>query len=315
MADFRALKRRIKSVKNISQVTNALEMVSAVKMKKAQEALIASTEYYSGLINTFMGLINESNQPLSEILEDIKLKKSKSESSEIYILLISPSKGFVGSMITNLYKTVTKLITNIEEKNDSFLLNNNEVENDVLANKSNKEGDKYNFSLISVEKKASGYRKIKEIDEVAIFQSSGIPLKYDEIIPITDEIIERYINGTLDKCYVVYTKFISSLKFVPAIKAVLPFSMEPRKIGNYITTSESPEILLRGTIDQLIEANIYIAMLNALASEFTSRMVVMKNATDNAKDLSKKLALIYNRQRQSAITSQIAELTSSIEQQ
>jgi len=291
MASLRDIKRRITSVKNTSQITKAMQMVSASKMQKAQDRALKAVPYAIGIYQ----IVNKLKGGMSDYTS-VYLKKPK-KVKNIGIVVIGMSRGFVGNQITMLIAKTYNLSKELKSKYKHA-----------------------NIIGISIHK--TGQK---------ILASAGIKSKYhfaDFIeLPTTTELThiftlleDKFADGEFDEVHLVYTHFKNTLIQVSTSKKILPLDI--KEISKEADSAKSnidsddfvyePDIhtVLSKLLVKYFHTQIYTAILESIASEHSARMVAMKNATDNAYELEKKLTLKYNRGRQTAITNQIIEVIS-----
>ncbi len=285
MASIRILKRRIKTSKNIAKITRAMEMVAASKMKRAQEAALASRLYSEELGKVLDRLAYRINR------EDHPLLSEGNPQGQTGILLLSTDKGLCGGLNTNLFIKLRTLKAEQERK--------------------------HNLKVISVGKKAKDY-VAKSGDELwASFVELGDFPTSIEIRPITKLVVDAFINQELSEFWVVYPAFVSTLVQEARAAKLLPMGSldvipeaEEESHGDYLFEPEA-KIILDEILPYYIENRIYQLLLEAKASEQSARMVSMKNARENADELSDDLTLTYNRMRQARITNELLDAIGS----
>lgn len=276
MAQIREIKRRIKSIENTSKVTHAMELVSAAKMRKAQEKTISSRPYTQTLHQLIVELRPEARKDLHSLL------KGNSSPNQL-VILITSDRGFVGGLNLNLVKEAIKMAS---DKNIKFI---------VIGKK----------GLNSITKMGT--------DVIAGFQSEEKPF-IDLARTITKMAIDAYSQEEVSSVYLIYSKFESTIKQVPTVQKLLPITLEGAE-GD-IEAKKVPDMLFEPSADQIIEellphhvlTHIYQALLESKASEHSARMVAMKNATDAASDLVDDLTLTYNQARQETITKELLDI-------
>ncbi|MEK9130348.1 MAG: FoF1 ATP synthase subunit gamma [Patescibacteria group bacterium] len=307
------IQNRIKGVKNTKQITKAMEMVAASKMRKAIERVLTTRPYANlawEMLNNLSGRVHPELHPL---LKERKIKK-------ICVVLITSDRGLCGAMNTQVIQKAIKII---EEENAKIL----EQENEEMfgEKKSLLDKQKLEIEFITVGKKGQDFIK-KYFKISAGFTGLESVSSLTEIIPIVKIIIEDYQKEIYDKIILVYTDFVSILEQKPKMKQLLPLqcknfqeasdkkkSLEQIEI-NTIPQFEykfepSPDEILQELLPKLLEIQLYQSMLESNASEHCSRMVTMKNATDAAKDLIDNLSMIFNQARQASITQEIIEIS------
>ncbi|MGJ8655651.1 MAG: ATP synthase F1 subunit gamma [Akkermansiaceae bacterium] len=295
MANLRDIRRRIKSVKNTAQITRAMQLVAAAKMKKAQDQALAGREYADQLNLVLVNLkenVDEESHPLLE----------KREGDKTLTLVISTDKGLCGGLNANLLKLVRR------EQN----------ENTTYATV----GKKLRLQL----------EKTGEPIKADFIVAD--PVAFSEARPIAKFLTEQFLEGNYDKIKVCFTNFVSTLTQTPHCSQLLPIEADKlaekrdyEGVGKGDDVKEtnhdsamsmdyefepSPEVVLDTLLPQYLNFQIYQMILEARASEHSARMVSMKAATDNAKNMIDDLTLDYNKLRQAAITAELLEITTAM---
>jgi F-type H+-transporting ATPase subunit gamma len=284
MPSTRDIRRRIKSVKNTAQITKAMQMVAASKMRKAQQAALAGRPY-AKLMNEVLGEVAGSNGDFNDPLME------KREVKKRCLIVVSTDKGLCGGLNGNLMREAAKLDRNITV-------------------------------FVAAGRKASQFLARTKRELVAEFTYKDAPL-FSEARAISKFARDLFLKGAVDQVDILYTSFISTLNQKPEIIPFLPVT-EVKGVG---ATVHHEEKLAKGTTEFLFEPGahqvlgallphylnfrVYQVLLEAKASEHSSRMVAMKNATDNAKQILKDLTLEYNKLRQANITKELLEITSA----
>lgn len=277
MPGTQELTRRIKSVKSTRKITRAMQLVSAAKMRKAQEATKASRAYTqasSELMNS-LGTFKAGFHPL--LANYAKAKK-------VGVLLISSNRGLVGSFNSNLTNQLKKYLE---------LNNQNETELVVMGKK------------IAEGSKRTGKKIIAEFTKI----DTTIPP--EDIYPLAKLITQQYQTGQFKEIVIIYNHFVSTLIQEPRITRLLPFSLDggQNKDSSPSDYEPDPHTVLNHLIPRIIESQLYQAVLESDASEHSARMVMMKNATEAAGDLVDDLTLTFNKLRQNKITTELSEIT------
>lgn len=290
MPGTRELKRRIKSVGSTKKITRAMQMVSAAKMRKAQVAVLASRSYSDLAWQIVKNLSSKVDPKYHRLLANGNGHGKKKTG----IILISSNRGFIGGFNANLTAAVKK-----------FIAQDGGAEEEVLAD------------IIAVGKK--GREAMVKVGNTvfAEFEKVERTIRLQEIFPISKLIADEYINGNYGKIVIAYTHFVSTISQKPVIKQLLPLQPsehedlpEHFRKGNYKYLFEpDPERVLDYLLPRILESQIYQAVLESDAAEHSSRMIMMKNATDSATDLISDLTLTYNQLRQANITKELAEIT------
>lgn len=272
MAQIREIRRRIKSVKNTSKVTHAMELISAVKMRKGQDAAVASRPYSTTLSNM-----------LSEVSNKVKTKHvllKKNTSDNHMIILVTTDRGLVGGLNLNLFKELMKLNGN--------------------------GGTNY----IVVGKKGVTHTVVMENNVTAsfIFDEHA---PYDLARILTKMIIEAYSKTQVGSVSIVFSEFLSTVKQMPKTITLLPILVDEQitKLDDEdkILFEPNAQEILDQLLPHYVLTQVYQVLLEAKASEHSARMVAMKNATDAAHDLADDLTLTYNQARQEAVTAELLD--------
>ena len=282
MATAREIRRRIRSVRNIGQVTRAMEAVSASKMRRAQERALASRPYADRAweILTYLASQPAAGKVLHPLLEKRPIKNTG-------LLLITPDRGLCGGLPTAIIRQAV-----------SFL--------DRQPNP---------VRIIAVGRKGSDFMVRYGGDLYADF--SGVPDQppLTEITPIAHLAIEDFLNGTFDQVCTIYAQFINTMVQRPVTRQLLP--IQPATVEGVgpisYTVEPDPETVLGEVLEGFTVLQIYQAILDAQASEHSARMVAMRAATENAESLVQDLTLTYNRVRQEAITTELLDIAGGAE--
>jgi F-type H+-transporting ATPase subunit gamma len=273
------LRRRIKSVKNTSQITKAMQMVAAAKMRKAQNAAIAGRPYQDMLwrvLAAIKGRVEPANHPLLAIRE---IKRE-------LILIFSTDKGLCGALNANLFKELL-------------------------------ESDAEKAEFVVMGKKAAQYLVRTRRNLVADYPLKD-PVRFADVRPIAKFASDKFISGEVDEVRVLYPRFVNTLTQQPVLRDLLPIPAEDLNVKGE-SGGESGEFIFEPDVHDVLDSILphYLAFqlfqmaLDARASEHSARMVAMKNATDNAKQLIKDLTLEYNKVRQENITTELLEITTA----
>ncbi len=300
------LKRRMKSVQNIGQITKAMELVEATKMRRSQELALHSRPYaYAAL--ELLGILSDiKDVPVPPILRERPVVRTA-------FLLMTSDRGLAGSFNSSVIR-----------KFEQF----------VKANGIDP-ADASKYCFIAVGQKAKTYLERRKMNVAASFIRTGDLAKFSEAEPIADALIKGYLSHEFDKVVAFFTTFVTALRQDAVQRDILPVTYEtirqsieetiPRagRYADYARSESfldgrereyliepSPREVLEELAPALLRTRVYHAILEANASEHSARRVAMKNASDNAADLSDSLTMIYNKSRQAAITNQIIEVTS-----
>lgn len=285
MASTIVLKQRIKSVKGTRQITKAMQLVSASKLRRAQEHAAASRAY-AELANELLARLSGINE-----VERQPLFEKRPVKSRLYIVVTSNS-GLAGAYNANVLKQLTQ---GLRDDRDA----------------------KVKSHVIAIGNKGAQFtRRLNEAELVAVYPALGDHPTANDVRPVLNTTLDLYKDATVDEVRLLYTKFKSTVVQVPTSLQLLP-AEAPEKDDAKLTTVSNFEPDVETVIDQvttrLIEAQIWQSVLESIASEHAMRMVAMKNATDNAKDLIDDYTLELNTARQSAITQELAEISGGAE--
>lgn len=287
MAKTQAIRRRIRSVKNIHQITKTMEMVSASKLHRAQEAALRSRMYaYTA---------REALSRLRKILPgDIHPLFEKREVKNELVIVFTSDRGLAGALNGNIFR---RFVNHLSESN-------------------------MKTKLIMIGQKGGQFvSKIKEkVDVIGVYINWPSEPTTVDIRPIATTAMQLFKNGEVDRVSVLFTDYVSTVRQTATLRTILPIDpnmLESSKIQlaiNEDTAFEpSPEEVLKFILPRLIEMQIYQANLESIASEQAMRMMAMKNASDNANEIMDDLSLTYNGVRQAAITQELSEITSGAE--
>jgi F-type H+-transporting ATPase subunit gamma len=280
----REIRRRIRSVKNISQVTKAMEAVSAAKMRKAQSQVVATRPYAQQAREVLAYVAKLTGAFRSEI----PLLKSRPV-KRIGIVLVTADRGLAGGFNSNVIRFAAHFMR--EKRNQGI-----EVE------------------VITVGKKGRDW--LLRYDPAIRAEFTAMPDSPSalDIAPIARVVIDDFVQGHFDEVYLVYTDFVNTIRQVPISHRILP--IEPASdTGNMAAEyifEPSPEAVLSRILNGLTEVQILQALYESIASEHSARMVAMRNATDAAGELIASLTLTYNKARQEGITNELMDIIGGV---
>lgn len=286
MGSLRDTRRRIKSVKNTAQITKAMQMVAASKMRKAQQSALNGRPFAELLNRVLVSVRDRVDASIHPLLEQREVK------SELVILL-STDKGLCGGLNTNLFREAARY-------------------------------DVAKTEFISIGRKGTQFLARTKRKLIADFPLKDHP-NFLETKAASKLAIEKFLAGEVDKVTVLFPRFINTLTQTPTVIPLLPITsledidmsgakaqFEPMKAGEAIITFEpDAETVLDSILPYYLHFELHQFLLGARASEQSARMVAMKAATDNAKQLVKDLTLDYNKIRQAGITSELLEITTA----
>ncbi len=287
MANTQDIRRRIKSIRNTAQITKAMQMVAASKMRKAQQHALAGRPY-SELLNRVLVSLKSRTDPLLHPL--LQVRPTKKE----LVLIISTDKGLAGALNTNLLREAAAF-------------------------------DAEKTIFVTAGRKARQFIGRSKRQLLADFELKDSPTIL-ETKPISKFCIEKFLSGEVDKVTVLYTHFVNTINQKPVAQTLLPISqfafesLKGRSPGDVGSSSDpmlayifepSPEAVLDFMLPYYVQYQVFQMVLDARASEHSSRMVAMKNATDNANQFIKDLTLEYNKMRQASITTELLEIATA----
>ena len=282
MAGAKEITSKIRSVENTKKVTSALEMVSASKIKKSQDMMNA-TRPYARMMRRVIGHLSHANPEYRH-----PFTVQHSDEGKVGYIVVSTDRGLCGGLNTNLFKL-------------------------LLADVQKWRAEDRDVVLVTFGKKARQFFRNIRIDVAASAVELGEKPQIEDLIGSVKVMTDAYREQQVDRVYLVYNDFINTMSQKPTIEQLLPLpegdDEEVRDIWDYIYEPDA-ETLLDTVLVRYIEALIYQAVLENLASEHAARMIAMKNATDNAGELIDELKLAYNKARQAAITQEISEIVS-----
>ena len=308
MASLRDIRQRIKVVKNIRQITQAMKMVAAAKLRRVQERVERGKPYsqtMADLVGTLAPHVRDFNHPLLD----------ERPVGAIGVVVIAADKGLAGSYNSNLLRLAHSFI-------DKQARAMNEAGDDVRA------GREQTIQLITVGRKATDYFTKRGYNVVGKFGSIGVETPYDQVRAASNAITSLFLTGAVDEVYIVYTEFINTISQRPQSVKFLPIEPPQSVDGgqesvvssdNRTPDTESrkefifepnAEKLLGVLLPRFVETRVYQLLMEAVASEFGARMTAMTNATKNAGEQIDALTLVANRTRQAAITTELSEIVS-----
>jgi F-type H+-transporting ATPase subunit gamma len=279
MAGGREIKTKIKSVQNTRKVTRALEMVSASKIRKAQEQMRASRPY----VNAMRTIIGHLAKAQSDYQHPFLAERAP---KRIGYLVISTDRGLCGGLNSNQFKA-------------------------LLADMKRWQDQGCEIDVVSVGNKASAFLKRLKVNLLAAQPGLGDKPMFSKLIGTVKVMLDAYSEGKIDRLFVSYNDFVNTMTQQAKVDQLLPLPASDRlstkHAWDYLYEPD-PQTVLDHTLTRYVESLAFQAVLENLASEHASRMVAMKAASDNAGNLIQSLTLVYNKARQAAITQEISEI-------
>ncbi len=298
MASGREIKTKIKSTQNMRKVTRALQMVSASKIRKAQDLMKASRPYARQMRKVIAHVAQASTDFKHPFLIE------RRDLKRVAYIVVSTDRGLCGGLNSNLFRRLLPLVAQWREQ---------KVEVDVVA----------------IGQKAQAFlRHIKGVNLVGSVTGLGEHPKLEKLIGVIKVVLDAYTAAGVDRVFLAYNDFVNTMVQTPTVDALLPLplvaaeleahqangesayagiTLEQTHDWDYIYEPDAPTVL-EHVLGRYIESVVYQAVLENLASEHAARMVAMKSASDNANKVIDTLTLVYNKTRQAAITQEISEI-------
>jgi len=282
---LRQIRRRIRSIQSTAKITRAMELVAASKMRRAQLNALAGRPYaekmrfvLADLAETLPLIDAEVRHPLLRQAEEVRA---------VGLILITPDRGLCGG-----------LPSTINRRTAQFLVDQAKT-----------------ARTVAVGRKGRDFMRRTGQDVVAEFTAIGDNPTYAELRPIAQIAMQEFIDGAVDEVHLVYMQFVNTVVQRPEVFKLLPVEppTEAETLAIDYIYEPDRETVLAELLPRYIEQQVYAAMLEAIASEQSARMVAMRNATDNANDLMRDLTLVYNKARQESITSELLDITGGVE--
>lgn len=297
MATAREIRRRIRSVKNVAQITRALQLVASSKLRRSQERVLAARPYSDQLQRVLTRLskaIGEIDDVEGDDEQDVDLRLLQTRSSvkKIGIVLVTPDRGLAGALTSN---TTRRALQFYMEQRTTLGL------------------DPRSVQYVAVGRRGRDFLVRGRLPLLAEFTNLGDIPDIGTIRAIARVVSDAYLNGEVDRWYLIYPKFVSSIVQTPATIQLLPVEAPTAAVEenngdiDYIF-EPNPQTIFAELLPRYLETLIYQPVLESVASFYAAQFVAMKNATDNATDLVSDLNLTYNKARQSSITTQILEV-------
>ncbi len=283
MANLKDIRDRIKSVKSIEQVTNAMKMVAAAKMRRAQENMEKARPYSSRLAEMLESLIPEIDRSLMPELNVRPVERTM-------FMVITADRGMAGAFNHNVLREAHQAI-------------------DAVGNE--------NADIYCIGKKACGYFKNRNYPIALEVKEFWNALSYEHAMKFGAEIVSRFVMGKVDQVQVIYNRFVNVARQEIRNETFLPMSYDAEKKDSSYRPERlfepSKEAVVKSIIPRYLNTQIWQFLLESYASEQAARMVAMENATSNAQDMIKDLTLQFNKARQTAITTEMLEIVSGAE--
>jgi F-type H+-transporting ATPase subunit gamma len=285
MANLKEIKKRIGSVKNTQQITKAMKMVSAAKLRRAQEAVVAARPYSDKMKEVLASIAARNIETSHPLLE-------QREKNNALILLITADRGLCGGFNSNITKAAVKFV---QQKTDDYA----------------------EYTLRIVGKKGKDLlKRRKDVNIDKVYENITGSVTYATAALLGQEIVEDYEAEKYDAVYIIYNQFHSAINQEVTVNQLLPIVPEEAEEEHYVTDfiyEPDSKKVLHSILPKYIEVQVFGALLESVASEHGARMSSMDSATKNASEMINKLTLQYNRARQAAITKELMEIVSGAE--
>lgn len=288
MANLKEVRNRIASVQSTQQITKAMKMVSAAKLKRATNAIIQLRPYASKLKEILGNLSASLEGSSSPFIQE-------REPDKVLIVAVSSNRGLAGAFNMNVIKTT----------------------NNLIAEKYSEQYKKGNISIVAIGKKTQDFYEKRNYKVIGNNNDIYATLTFENITKITDVIMAGFVKGDFDRVDVVYNRFKNAAVQILTTEQLLPLP-KPEKAAEVSSRASHADYILEPSQEQIVEQlipksiriQLYKAVLDSHASEHGARMTSMDKATENAGDLLKALKLSYNQARQAAITTELTEIVS-----
>jgi len=282
---LRDIRKRIRSVKNTRQITKAMKMVSAAKLRRAQDAAIAARPYgqtLDAMMGQLVGAAGEVTHPLLTRHPGVELEKGNVE-----LVVLTSDRGLAGGFNGNITRRVLKFVAENRDKK---------------------------VVCTTLGRKANDFLRGKGVTVRRNVEGVWHRINYATAQELAAELSKRFLDGEVDEVHLMYNEFVSAVSQVPTTAQLLPVAATGNETaGADYTYEPSPEGVLEQLVPKAVAVKIYRAMLESFAAEHAARMSAMENATRNAGDMIGKLTLFYNRSRQALITKELMEIVSGAE--
>jgi F-type H+-transporting ATPase subunit gamma len=287
MPSLRDIKRKITSVKKTQQITKAMKMVAAAKLRRAQDRVIAARPYSRKMLAVIANLAGRVERAQHPLL-------AKREPRQVKLLVLTSDRGLCGAYNTNIVRKAVEAVRQFKAEGK-----------DVKVNVVGRKGRDF-------------FRKRSAYTLGKVWSDLGM-IDYDKAADVGKNIVDRFTAGDTDEVYLLYNEFKSVMQQKVTLEKLLP--VEPHEEADPFMAAvdylyePTPEAILGSLLPKHVEVQVYRAMLESQASEMGARMTAMDSATRNARDMIERLTLKYNKQRQAAITKEISEIVGGAEAQ
>ena len=292
MANLKEIKRKISSVKGTQKTTRAMKLVSSAKLKRAEEVAKRSKVYAAKLTELLNEIAQKMQQNNAEGIDNVFFKENKNPKN-VDVVYITADKGLCGAFNFQTIKQVNAVLAELKESG-------------------------VNVRLSGIGKKGIGYYNYNKVEMINTIDDLSSAPSYDRAKKFINELVEEYIEGKTDKIILIYNGYVNMITQEVNQQQLLPVDASALDL-NAVSLSEmeiepdDDDTLMDALVKKYLEYSMYYALLNSLAAEHSARMQAMDAATNNAKDMVKKLSVKYNKARQEAITTELIEIISGME--
>ncbi len=291
MPSLKEIRGRIGSIRNIAQITRAMELVAASRMKRAQDAILAARPYSDELHDALSRVSGAVGEEVDPLLARRPVRK-------VGLIVMTTDRGLAGALDANTVRTSLRF---------------------VAERASGRGGETAEVTAITVGRKGREALRRAGVPIAAHFPRLGDRPTFADVTPIARLVVDDFLAGTFDEIAVAYPAFVSTLTQRPTTSVILPVQPpEGLSEGEAARTDEylfepSPEAVMSRLLPHYVAIDLYRAVLEANASEQSARMIAMRSATDNAHELIDDLTLVFNKTRQATITREMIEIASGAE--
>ncbi|WP_069658911.1 ATP synthase F1 subunit gamma [Arcticibacter eurypsychrophilus] len=288
MANLKEVRNRIVSISSTQQITKAMKMVSAAKLKRATNAIVQLRPYANKLKDILTNLsasLEDSTSPFIQEREPVR----------VLVVVVSSNRGLAGAFNANVIKAA----------------------NSLIAGKYASQNQNQNISILAIGKKGKDFYERRKYKTIGNHNELFSDLSFENVSTVTQTIMDGFVNGDYDRVEVIYNQFKNAGMQILVTEQLLPLPRPVAKAGDAAAESRvdyilepSQEEIVNSLIPKSIKTQLYKAVLDSWASEHGARMTAMDKATENAGDLIKALKLSYNQARQAAITTELTEIVS-----
>lgn len=296
MASIKDLKKRIGSVKNTQQTTKAMKMVSAAKLRRAQDAIINNRPYAKAVGSLIAQMLNQPEANFRSPLLDRENVEVLDGSKKVLVLVVTSDRGLCAGFNSNLIRATQRWVRENQSKYASI-------------------------TLAYLGKRGYDFFKTKNYEQGAYFSEAGGKVTFQKAKEVSQRIVQSYLDGQFDEVKVVFNEFKNAASQVITFEDFLPLRPKAQSTATaedssgMVLIKPTPNEVLRSLLDKHFNIQVFRMMLDSQAGEHGARMSAMENATKNAGEMIKKLTLVYNKQRQAGITKELLEIISGSESQ